>query len=109
MLVDHLPDLSGKLICIYMTGRSQARYILQDVSFDIQGGRLFVVGRIPEDYDKYVTWAKGKPAAIAWDCVDYYILFESVEQFRESLGGSREIPMQPAAEGFMSNWLRKRK
>lgn len=109
MLDDHLPDLSGKLICIYMTGRSGARYILQDITFDIQGGRLFVVGRIPEDYDKHVTWAKGQPAAIAWDCVDYYILFESVEQFRESVESNSDIPVQPVAEGFMSYWLKKRK
>jgi hypothetical protein len=67
MLDDHLPDFSGKLISIYMTGRSGARYVLQDVTFDMQGGRLFVVGHIPEDYDKHVTWAKGQPAAIAWD------------------------------------------
>jgi len=109
MLDDHLPDFSGKLICIYMSGRSGARYVLQDVTFEMQGGRLFVVGQIPGDYDKQVTWAKGKPAAIAWDCVDYYILFESVAQFRESLESYRDAPVPPFTEGFLSNWLRKRK
>jgi hypothetical protein len=118
MLDDHLPDFGGKLACIYVSGKSYVRYILQDIAFDMQGGRLFVVGRIPEDYDMHVPWAKGKPAAIAWDCVDYYIVFESVEQFRDALQKSRihkaaegnnDIQVRPNVGGFVSNWLRKRK
>jgi hypothetical protein len=109
MLDDHLPDFSGKHIGLFITGRPTQTFLVQDAAFEMQGGRLFVVGRVSEAYDKYV-WAKGKPSAIAWDCVDYYIVFDSVEQYREEIQRWRAMKAEehsPAAIRRFMPWSRK--
>jgi hypothetical protein len=84
MLEDHIPDLSGKYLQITLSTRSDDAYLIQDAGFDIQAGRMFVVGRISDAYSG-TCWAKGAVVAIAWDTVERYVLFDSLEHFQEEL------------------------
>lgn len=47
MLEDKLPDLRGKVVAIYFMNKPDMRdgTIVEDVRFERQGGRLFLVGR----------------------------------------------------------------
>jgi hypothetical protein len=94
MSVDQPPEFGDKLVTIYVTGGGGACNHLQHVTFEVQGGRLFIVGRIPESWGEY-NWARGKTAAIAWDCVDRYILFDSIDEYHEE---SRKWADHKAAE-----------
>ena len=58
--------------------------MLQDVRFEMQGGKLFVVGRVSEAYDDSV-WAIGFPIGVEWESVYYYLVYESAEQYRREL------------------------
>jgi hypothetical protein len=80
MSADDFPDLTGKHVTFYVTGKAGRSYQLQDIQFETQGGRLFVGGRVSENYDETV-WARGFPVFIAWDVIEQYIVFDSPESY----------------------------
>jgi hypothetical protein len=41
---DLLPDVSGKEVVVLLTGRPGESHVLQDATFERQGGRLYLVG-----------------------------------------------------------------
>jgi hypothetical protein len=114
---DHLPDFKGKQIHIYLSGNSTNSYLIQDATLEMQGGRLFLVGQVSEAYDDHV-WGRGKYAAIAWGCIDQYVLFDSEEQYRQEMQRWKAVKAAKAAKDnqrksighwVMSPWSRKQK
>lgn len=88
---DDLPDLSGKLVLLYVNDASQA--LTGGVLFEYPewkrvGGRQFLQGRIPEIGD--AEWVSSLQAGIAWDAVVHYVLFSSREDYK-----NRSFPNRP--------------
>ncbi len=67
------PDFRGKTVLIYTTGENTTQ-LLTEPAFVMQAGRLFLTGRVPA----LGWWPDGLSAAIAWDSVDKYFVFDSV-------------------------------
>ncbi len=86
---DTLPDLSGRIVVLYLHGRRDPDgSVLQDASFQRQGGRLFLVGKIPEGVSAN-DWVQGIESAVAWDRVEEYLVFGSLEDYRARAARAR--------------------
>ncbi len=79
---DSLPDFSGKCISLGMAG-SQYGHDLFDPRFEYQGGKLFIIGSVPEN-SSASGWDSGKTAALDWEHVRKYTLFDSLEDFHKA-------------------------
>ena len=81
---DKLPDLRGKVIAVYFMSKPDMREgaIIEDATFERQGGRLFLVGRVPAGINPG-DWNAGLMTYIAWDCVAEYTVLASSEEFRQ--------------------------
>ena len=78
---DSLPDFVGKVVCLYLTHKPDADgEVLCDPHFETQGGRLFLLGT-PAPGTTVNDWIEGKTTAVAWDTVDVYYLFDSLEDY----------------------------
>ncbi len=76
---NRLPDFSGKCLSIKIEGSSYM-HDLFDPQFEVQGGRLFLTGHIPEGASES-NWADGSTAAIVWKNVSDYIVFDDLESY----------------------------
>ena len=79
-----LPDFTGKLVVFYVAGSGANSWgdsgvVLQYVEFRRIGGRLFIVGRMPEKVG--VEWVWNLQSGIAWDAVAHYLVFDSQEDY----------------------------
>jgi hypothetical protein len=81
MKTKSLPDFSGKVVLAYFVGDSTA--ILHSPSFQVQGGRLFLVGVVPKGGSPK-DWAAGVTVAVAWDSVQDYFVFPSADAYRRA-------------------------
>ena len=79
---DTLPNLSGKYIRFTIRGSEDNGASIVDPHFEMQGGRLFIVGTIPKGGSSG-DWLEGISASIAWEDVTDYLLFDSVEHFAD--------------------------
>ncbi len=79
-----LPDFSGKVVVLYVSNASRAiedGIVLESPSFTKHGGRLFVVGRVPQLHDDRAGWAVNLEGGIAWESVNHYLVFDSCEEY----------------------------
>ena len=82
-----LPDLSGRLLQLFLSraGASEdsvSMFLLEYAKWQHIGGRLFLVGRVPEAEGS--EWVAGREAAVAWDSVSCYVSFRSRDEYQES-------------------------
>ncbi|MES9818024.1 MAG: hypothetical protein ABW155_15365 [Candidatus Thiodiazotropha sp.] len=77
-----LPDFSEKYISMRVAG-SNYLHDLENPKFEYQGGKLFIIGKIPKSLGK-PGWDDGKVAAIDWQHVRKYTLFDSLEELHEA-------------------------
>ncbi len=82
--MESTPDFTNKTVSFSTEDSTLA---VNSPRFEIQGGRLFVVGTIPKGAAT-CDWAENRPCAVAWDAVTDYIVFDSVEQYIELLAKS---------------------
>jgi hypothetical protein len=76
-----LPDLRGKTVLVYLKHRPLDDYVvLQQIGFEIQAERFFMLGRVAEGTTTN-DWAAGIFTAIAWDSVEQYMVFDSLEDY----------------------------
>lgn len=92
--IDHakFPDFLNKLVSLYLTNATEERgVVLDNPTFELQGGRLFLIGNIAEGTTEN-DWAAGIPSAVAWDRVEQYLIFDSLEDylFRTSLAWDKQ-------------------
>ena len=52
--------------------------------FEIQGGRLFIIGTVPLGSTKS-DWCANHLGAVAWDRVTDYFLFDSLEDYTKAI------------------------
>ncbi len=86
------PDFSGRVILLYLINRSpDDAVVLYDARFEDQGARIFIVGKYAEGTTAN-DWAADVETAVSWDCVEQYLLFDSIEDYfnRASLAYNKE-------------------
>jgi hypothetical protein len=79
----HLPQLAGKVLSVLCAGEDTGQ-LIYDPSFQEQGGRLFMIGTVPKEASRD-NWMEGLPCAIAWDTVQDYVIFASMDDYLERL------------------------
>jgi hypothetical protein len=92
-VVPPVPDLRGKTLVVRTSSRAlEHPLILGGCSFETQGGRLFLSGtNVPHQADSY-NWTDGIRLLVAWDAVEEYMIFDSVEHYHSRL-------LRPVEEG----------
>ncbi|MEI8044786.1 MAG: hypothetical protein WCL11_25465 [Verrucomicrobiota bacterium] len=75
----HLPQLAGKVLSVLCTGEDTGQ-LIYDPFFQDQGGRLFMVGIVPKEASRD-NWMEGLLCAIAWDTVQDYVIFASMDDY----------------------------
>lgn len=77
------PDFSRKVVSLGIVGNEQS-YAVESPHFEMQAGRLFLVGTVPPGGSTR-DWSKGVESAVAWDQVTDYLVFDSVEDYQKRL------------------------
>lgn len=74
------PEFAGKIVYLTTGARGEGGegLILDSPRFERQCGRMFLVGIIPE---QTANWISGISAAIAWDAVSQYLVFDSMDDY----------------------------
>lgn len=80
---DKLPDFSGKCLLLNIEDQHYA-FGLNDPHFEYQGGRLFIIGHIPEGATSS-NWAVGQQRAVLWKKITNYVIFEDQTSFSAAL------------------------
>src|SRR6267142_5526182 len=78
-----LPNLDGKLIGVVLAHSPVTQVgmvVLERAKLEMVSGRVFVTGFVPRDEPD--SWVRGLPAAVAWEFVGYYLIFDSYEEYR---------------------------
>ena len=86
---DSLPDLAGKCISMRIE-HSEYCHDLFNPHFEYQGGRLFIVGTIPENSSES-GWDDNQTGAVAWERVRNYVLFENLEIYFKAIKKSESF------------------
>lgn len=55
--------------------------VLERAKFGTLAGRNFVMGWVPNDEPD--SWVRGLPAAVSWDHVGYYLIFDSYDEYKK--------------------------
>jgi len=76
---DSLPDFTGKCVSMMLIDETHS-HDLNNPHFEYQGGRLFIIGTIPESATDS-GWSGNQIGAVAWDRVRDYVLFENIETY----------------------------
>ncbi len=81
-----VPDLRGKTLVVRTASRPLAcPLILGGCSFETHGSRLFLSGtNVPHAPNSY-TWTDGIRQLVAWEAVEEYMVFDSVEDYHSRL------------------------
>lgn len=94
-----LPDFGGKVVLLYVSGGSrllESGVLLESAAFRVLGGRLFLLGRIPEFGGQ---WLAQLESAVAWDSVHHYVVFDSPADYLRRI--------RDANPGIMKRVLRR--
>jgi hypothetical protein len=75
-----VPDLTGKVVSITIMDDNHPHDLISPV-YEMQGGRLFLVGVTPAGAT-HSDWSVDVPWAVAWDRVTDYFVFNSLEQYQ---------------------------
>ena len=78
-----LPDFDRKCVFLSVAG-DEHKYTIDEVRFEMQGGRLFIVGTVPRGATNG-DWCEGAGCAVAWDAVLTYLVFDSSEDYQKGL------------------------
>ncbi|MDQ3813261.1 MAG: hypothetical protein M3347_04840 [Armatimonadota bacterium] len=81
-----LPDFTGKVVLFYLTNGplgADLGVLLEDITFQMQAGRLFVAGRSTdmEDKEEEWNWASDVQSGVAWEEVCCYQAFSSRDDY----------------------------
>jgi len=83
------PDFTGKCLSI-MISDSDHSFDLCNPKFELQAGKLFIVGTVPKD-SSASNWDVGKTNAVLWDQVRSYLVFDSEEEITKAFGISEKF------------------
>jgi hypothetical protein len=77
---DKLPDFEGKTVLTYVdyAKGEEIGTTLLSPWFEMQGGRLFLVGESAPS--RSPRWDDGAQMAVAWEQVKIYLVFDSLDE-----------------------------
>jgi len=78
-ILKNVPDFSGKCLSIELIN-DEINYDLNNPHFELQGGRLFIVGTVPPGATSS-DWAVNSESSVAWDQVANYFVFDSLDHW----------------------------
>lgn len=82
-----LPQFAGKVLSVVCAGEDTGQ-LISNPAFEEQGERLFLVGVVPKDSSRD-NWMEGLPCAVAWETVQDYVVFASMDDYLTRLHPSR--------------------
>jgi hypothetical protein len=99
-------DFAGKVITVFINSGAlvfseQPGWTLDNPRFEEQLGRIFLVGKSVGQQHANPPWHHGAVVNIPWEAVSYYLVFDSVEAYREATGRYRP-------EGPKPGWFGRR-
>ena len=87
---ENLPDFGQKIVLVYFDSGVPNNYgVIENGKFEMQGGNLFLVGRGPRSK---MGWGAGVLQGIAWNKVQSYYVFDTVNDFDEMWGRGTRNP-----------------
>ena len=85
-----VPNFDGKIVMLLLLNRStDVTNLLRDVRFEMQGGRLFMIGNVlphPDQTGPFDNVING----VAWEEVAEYMVFDSVADLAKRVPGPRK-------------------
>ena len=79
------PEFENKIILLYLFNRpDDHNVVLQNASLENQADRMFIVGVFAEGATAN-DWATGVRTAVAWDSVEQYLVFDTIENYFERI------------------------
>jgi hypothetical protein len=76
-----VPDFRGKVVVLYCRGRTlKYPVVLSDCCFEVQVGRVFLLGK-DQPRGRFHGWTDGLRRGVAWESVEEYLVFESLEEY----------------------------
>jgi hypothetical protein len=82
MKIKH-PNFTGKFVSLSVTGDDYS-LTMDCPRFELQGGRWFLIGIVPKGVSNG-DWSEGALRAVAWDQVNYYLIFDSLNDYLKGL------------------------
>ena len=73
------PDFTSKTLSVNLIGEACSR-VLVSPRFELQAGRMFLVGTSPPGVSKK-DWLAGLEQSLAWDRVEEYVVFDSTHDY----------------------------
>jgi hypothetical protein len=75
-------DWQGKTLVVYTGSLGPSMpMILTACRFESLGGRLFLAGTDQSCWRSYVEWTQGVRRWVAWDIVEGFLVFDSLEEY----------------------------
>ncbi|HEX4124376.1 MAG TPA: hypothetical protein VHY37_06590 [Tepidisphaeraceae bacterium] len=80
-------ELHGEILVVMTTHRPlDTPLVLSGCSFETQGNRLFLSGTNVPYAPGISAWTDGIRQLVAWDFVEEYMVFDSLEQYHSRIG-----------------------
>jgi hypothetical protein len=95
--VGSVPDLAGKIVVVHARNRPlEYADVLGECRFELQNGRLFLVGIQQPCMRNVQSWTDDIRCCIAWESIDAYMVFDSLSDFhnRRNLPDAEESPAE---------------
>jgi hypothetical protein len=74
-----LPSFANCVLSVVCVGEDTGQ-LIANAAWETQGGRLFLVGTVPKKASQD-DWMEGLSCAIAWDTVQDYVVFQSIDDY----------------------------
>jgi hypothetical protein len=78
-----LPSFANRVLSVVCVGEDTGQ-LIANPKWEKQGGRLFLIGTVPKKASQD-NWMEDLPCAIAWDTVQDYVVFASIDDYFERL------------------------
>jgi hypothetical protein len=87
------PDWRGKALVVYTRSSGPAMpMILTECRFELLGGRLFLAGVDQSCRRSLTEWTRGAGRWLAWEAVEGYLVFDSLNEYYRRLEDSGDDP-----------------
>lgn len=85
-----VPDFTGKVVKIYtnVPDTDWRWWTLDEPRFELQHGRLFLVGKLTDPNPGGSYWGRHMVACIPWETVQFYLVETIPDRHQRKFGGS---------------------
>ncbi len=83
---DTKPNFKGKVLSVLCVNEDTSQ-LISNPTFESQVGRVFLTGTVPKDSSQD-NWMEGLKVSIAWNTVQDYVIFESIDDYLTRLNSN---------------------